>query len=217
MRILIADRQNMFRGALKEILQTEPDFTVVADTEDGEALPRLVSKHKPDVLLFELKLHKRPGIDALREITIVNPEVRPILLTDRIDRSKTVQAIICGARGVIRKNEMTALLFKSIRTVMAGQYWIGHESVAGLVENLRLLHAAVEQSAQKQAFKLTRQQHQIIQAIVAGYPNKEIAQKLSLSERTVKYHLGRLFGKFGVSSRMELARFSLQNKVAPEA
>jgi DNA-binding NarL/FixJ family response regulator len=215
--ILIADRLDMFREVLKQLLETEPDFTVVAQTGDGERLTRLVAEHKPDVLLFDLRLRKRSGIDALREIASDHPEVRPIALADAIAQNEIVQVLLWGARGLVRKNTPAPLLFKSIRTVMAGQYWISHDMVVELIDNLRLFATRVEQNRQRQARGLTSQQQQILTALVAGCSNKEIARELSLSERTVKYHLARVFKTFDVTGRMELARFSLENKLVREA
>jgi len=216
-RILVADRHEMFREVLKRLLETEPDFTVVAETGDGELLPQLVSQYNPDVVLFDLKLRKRSGIDALREIMSADPGIKAIALTDSIDQDEIIQLLLLGIRGLVRKDAPSSLLFKSIRTVMGGQYWISHDGVAGLVHNLRLLSAATEQNARQQIQSLTAQQLRILTSIVSGCSNREIAEELSLSERTVKYHLTRIFEIFGVSGRMELARFSLQNKIVREA
>jgi DNA-binding NarL/FixJ family response regulator len=216
-RILIADRQDMFREVLRRLLESQAGFVVVADTDDGEQLTHLVSDLRPEVLLLDLKLRKRSGIEALREIAACRPEVRPIVLTDAIAQSEITQALLWGARGVVSKDSPTHLLFKSIRMVMAGEYWISHDEVAELVRNLRSLEALVEQSTQLQARSLSHQQQQIVEAIVSGCSNREIAQELSVSERTVKYHLTRIFSKFGVSGRMELARFTLKNRVVREA
>ena len=215
--ILIADPLDMFREVLKRLLETQPDFTVVAQTGDGERITRLVAEHKPDVLLFDLRLRKRSGIDALREIASDHPEVRPIALIDAIGQSEIIQALLWGARGLVRKDTPAPLLFKSIRTVMAGQYWISHDMVIELIDNLRLFATRVQQSRLRQAQGLTTQQQQILQALVVGCSNKEIAKELSLSERTVKYHLARVFKAFGVTGRMELARFSLENRLVREA
>jgi DNA-binding NarL/FixJ family response regulator len=216
-RILIADRQDMFREVLRGLLASQPDFAVVADTDDGEQLPHLVSDHQPDVLLMDLKLHKRFGLDVLREIAARHADVRPIVLTEAIAQSLIVQALLWGARGVVQKNVSTNLLFHSIRMVMAGEYWIGHSGVAELVRRLRSMAALAEQSTQSQARTLSPQQRQIVEAIVSGYSNRDIAKELRVSERTVKYHLTRIFSKFGVSGRMELARYSLKHKVIREA
>ncbi|HTY61355.1 MAG TPA: response regulator transcription factor [Acidobacteriota bacterium] len=215
-RILIADRQEMFREALKRLLESEQDFSVVGETDDGDRLTALAASQKPDVLLMDLNLRKRPGIEALREIT-GNTGVRPLLLMDNPSNGEILQALLSGACGIVRKNVNTQLLFKAIRAVAAGEYWLSHAGISELVQNLRLLSTRVEQQARQQTSSLSVQQMQIVEAIAAGSSNKEIAQDLSLSERTVKYHLTRIFNKFGVSGRMELARFSLKNNLIREA
>ena len=93
---------------------------------------------------------------------------------------------------------------------MSGQFWISHDEIAGIVGNLRSLATTLEEATQRQAHNLSRRQQQIMEAIAAGCPNKDIAKELSISERTVKYHLTRLFKTFGVSGRMELARSRFQ-------
>ena len=216
-RILIADRQDMFREVLRRLLEQQPDFSVVADTGDGEELVRLASELKPDVILLDVHLRKHSGIDALQEICKMGTGSRAIFLTGSFGTAEIVQALLWGARGLVRKEDPTHLLFKSIRAVMEGQYWINHQGVSELVTGLRTLAATVERSAQARAQSLSRQQQQILEAIAAGCSNKDIAQDLSISERTVKYHLTRIFETFGVSGRMELARYSLKNKVVRRA
>jgi DNA-binding NarL/FixJ family response regulator len=143
--------------------------------------------------------------------------VRCILLTDTVGENAIARALLGGVHGIVRKEDPTHLLFKSIRAVASGEYWINHGQVAEVVQHLRALASTVEKKAQLQARNLSKRQQQIIEAIVAGCSNKDIAEDMSLSERTVKYHLTRIFGKLGVSGRMELARFSLKNKVVREA
>jgi len=214
-RLVIADRQDMFRDGLKRLLNMQLDFRVEADSNDGDRLPALVKEFKPDVLLFNHRLRKRSGIEALREISALEIPLHPVLLTEEIDGNDIIQALMWGTCGVVRKESDTSLLFKSIRSVMAGEYWIGHGVMADLIHYLRSLSSLVEQKTRQQSENLTAQQARIIEAIICGSSNKDIANDLSLSERTVKYHLTRIFAKFGVSNRMELARYSLKNKVLP--
>jgi two-component system, NarL family, nitrate/nitrite response regulator NarL len=216
-RILIADRQDMFREVLRHLLDLQPDFSVVGDTDDGQRLVQLVAEHDPDILLFDINLRVRSGIEALHEIAAGGAHCRGILLTDSLGSSAMPQALLWGVRGIVHKQDATHLLFKSIRTVMEGQYWINHEQVSEIVQHLRALAETVEQKARQQAHSLSRRQQQIIEAIVSGCSNKDIAKEMSLSERTVKYHLTRIFEKLDVSGRMELARYSLKNKVVREA
>jgi two-component system, NarL family, nitrate/nitrite response regulator NarL len=211
-RILIADRHRMFREALRRLLESEPEFAVVGETDDGEGLPQLATSLNPDILLMDKELRRRSGLEALRDIT-VQAKVRTILLVDAIANSEIIQALLWGARGVVRKKDATSLLLKSIRAVKAGEYWVNRAGVAELVGALCSLSNRVEQQTAQQMHFLSAQQLKIVEAIVAGCSNKEIARDLHISERTVKYHLTRIFNKFGISGRMELARYSLKNKL----
>jgi DNA-binding NarL/FixJ family response regulator len=213
-RALIADRQGMFREALRQLLEAEKDFDVVGDTDDGEAFLKLIEDLKPDVTLLDLRLRKCSGIELLRQIAALDIATHPILLTDENEESEFVEALRYGMRGLVWKHESPRLLFKCIRTVMRGEYWISRGGIGKLVENLRSLTLTVEQNTQQRARSLSRQQQQIVDLIASGCSNKEIAQELRLSERTVKYHLTRIFGKLGVTSRMQLARFTLKNSPA---
>jgi DNA-binding NarL/FixJ family response regulator len=215
-RILIADREEMFREALRRLLELETEFAVVGDTDDGDRLVSLAVSLKPDVILLDLNLRKRPGIEALREISD-RTQARMILLVDIVPNGEIIQALLWGVRGVVRKSAAPALLFKAIHAVAADEYWLSHAGIAALVQNLRLLSSSIEEQNSRKTSEISPQQARIVEAIAAGCSNKEIAEDLSLSERTVKYHLTRIFSKFGVSGRMELARFSIKNKLVHEA
>jgi len=216
-RILIADRQDMFREVLRRLAGAAAGLHRRGETDDGQKLVRLAAELKPDIILLDLKLHRLSGTEALHQIALLGTGIRAILLTDSIHTADIVQTLLWGVRGVVRKDDATHMLFKSIRAVKTGQYWINHEEVAEVVQRLRSMAEIIEENARSQAKNLSRQQQQIIEQIVAGCSNKEIAEEMSISERTVKYHLTRIFEKFGVSGRMELARYSLKNKVVREA
>ncbi len=210
-RILIADRQDMFREAVRRLLETETDFTVAGDTDDGEKFLKMIPELKPDVLLLDLRLRKCSGIELMRRIASLDVVTRPILLMDSTEKSDFIEALRYGARGLVWKHESPHLLFKSIHTVMAGEYWVSRGGINKLVENLRALTMKVEQSTRQRTGALSPQQQQIVDSIAAGCSNKDIARDLAISERTVKYHLTRIFGKLGVSGRMQLARFALND------
>jgi DNA-binding NarL/FixJ family response regulator len=125
-------------------------------------------------------------------------------------------ALQLGARGVVMKDAATEVLFKSIRCVMDGQYWVGREGVVNLVQTLRKMMAANNEQASKKTFGLTKREFEIIGAIVGGYANKDIAREFKISEDTVKHHLTNIFDKVGVSSRLELALFAVNHKLVEE-
>jgi DNA-binding NarL/FixJ family response regulator len=209
-RIFIADRQKMFREALSQLLAKENDFEIVGNTGDGLDLLRSLPEVRPDILLIDLNLRRCSSVELLRHLDTLNMPVRPILLTDVNGKVALLDALRYGVHGIVWKHQPPKLLFKSIRSVMLGEYWINRSGIRKLVENLRALSVKVEQNTMLRADSLTPQQQHIVDLIAGGCSNNDIAKDLSISERTVKYHLTRIFHKLGVSSRIELARFTFK-------
>lgn len=211
-RILIADDHPIFRDGLRKLLEAEPDFRVIGEASDGDQAVKMCRQLQPDVLLLDLAMPRQPGLEALRELAAGQNPVRTILLTVAVDRPQLVEALQLGARGVVLKETSTELLLKSIRTVVAGQYWVGREAVTDLVRILRDLIPATAEG-RKKAFGLTPREMEIVSAIVLGYTNKGVARKFNISEDTVKHHLTNIFDKVGVSNRLELALFAIENRL----
>jgi DNA-binding NarL/FixJ family response regulator len=212
-RILIADDHPIFRDGLRKLLETEPDFKVIGEASDGQEAVQLAQELKPDVLLLDLAMPRQPGLDALRELASAAAPVRTILLTVAIEKAQLVEALQLGARGVVLKETSTELLLKSIRSVVAGQYWVGREAVTDLVRVLRELIPAAGEETRKKAFGLTPRELEIVSAIVLGFTNRDIARKYNISEDTVKHHLTNIFDKVGVSNRLELALFAIEHRL----
>jgi two-component system nitrate/nitrite response regulator NarL len=215
-RILIADDHPIFRDGLRRLLEAEPKFAVVGEACDGAEALKLTRQLKPDILLLDLAMPRHPGLEALREMSTApagSHSVRVILLTAAAEKNQIVEALQLGARGVVLKDSATQLLLKSIETVMGGEYWVGRESVSNLVQYLRTLVQSSGEEARQKKFGLTPRELEIVSAVVAGYANKEIAEYFKISEDTVKHHLSNIFDKLGVSTRLELALFAVNQSL----
>jgi DNA-binding NarL/FixJ family response regulator len=208
-RIAIAGEHAIFRHGLRRLLEAER-FLIVGETGDAATAARLVGECQPDILLLGFATSGPSAVETIRELAAVAPGVRTIVLTDRVDTPEVMTALQLGARGVVPKDSAPDVLFKSILSVMAGHFWLGPQQFQEAVPGLRKVEAARRQS---KAFGLTRRELEILRAVVAGYTNKEIAERSSISENTVKSHLTHIFNKSGASSRVELALFAAHHRL----
>jgi two-component system, NarL family, nitrate/nitrite response regulator NarL len=210
-RLLIADDERLFREALRLLLETEPSFEVVGYAANGNDTIRLAKEVKPDVLLLDLVMPHMGGFDTLRALAASRVSIRTILVTAAIERSDVLMALQLGARGVVLKDVSPELLFKSIRVVMSGEYWVDGSAVSDLISALR--QATSAKVAEEPKFALTPRELEITVAVAAGYSNREIARQLHISRETVKHHLTKIYDKVGASTRVELAVFAHHHKL----
>jgi DNA-binding NarL/FixJ family response regulator len=211
--VLIADDHPIFRDGLRRLLDGEPDLRVVGLAGNADEALNLTRTCAPDVLLLDLAMPGRNGLDVLRDLAAAGSD-RPkvIVLTAAINDTQMVEALELGARGIVLKSTATELLLKCIRVVVAGQFWVGRDAVSNLVDGLReARRRRIDRAGDR--FGLTPRQIEIVRAVVAGATNREIAGTLSISEDTVKQHLGNVFDKCGVSNRVELALFAVHHHI----
>jgi two-component system nitrate/nitrite response regulator NarL len=209
-RVLIADEHAIFRAALRRLLEFEPGFQVAGETAGNGEVVTLARRLEPDVLLMDIDTSGHGTLDAVRELSGLTHTCRTIILTAQLEEQQVVQAFRAGARGIMTKAAPVDLLFKSIAAVMAGEYWVGRERVADLV---RVFQSELHEREEHRPFGLTSRELQVVQAVVAGYTNKEIAARLGISQNTAKHHLSSIFDKLGVSNRLELALFTHSHRI----
>jgi len=210
-RIVIADDHPIFRYGLRKLLEAERGFRVVGEAGEGGETIRLVRELKPTILLLDLRMPSSSGIQILRELAMLSIPVRTIILAAEIETTETVEAIQLGARGVLLKQLATEVLADYIREVAAGNFCIGKEKVSDVVGALRGLLASATAGLAHKRFGLTPRELEIIEAVLEGCTNKDMAQKFSVSQHTIKHHLTNIFDKLGVSNRLELVLFAAEH------
>jgi two-component system, NarL family, nitrate/nitrite response regulator NarL len=208
-RVMIADDHAIFRAALRRVLEFEPGFYVAGETGGNGEVVSVARQLQPDLLLLDDTQGHRT-LDAVRELSTLAHTCRTILLTAHIKEQQLVQAFRAGARGIMAKASPVEVLFKGIDAVMAGEYWVGRERVADLV---RVFRSEPVEPHQDRPFGLTSRELQVVEAVVSGYTNKEIAERLAISQNTAKHHLSSIFDKLGVSNRLELALFTHSHRI----
>jgi DNA-binding NarL/FixJ family response regulator len=166
-----------------------------------------VRRHGPDLLLLDLMMPGGGGLATLREFVAEPTKTRVVLLTAAIERNEQVAAVGLGVRGIITKESATAVLFKCIRAVMSGEYWLGTRSVPDLA------HAVHDRAQRTPSGVLTPRELDIVAAIVDGATNRDIAEQFGVSQQTVKNHLSSIFDKLGVSTRLELALYAINHSL----
>jgi two-component system nitrate/nitrite response regulator NarL len=207
-RILIADGYPIFREGLKQVLSTQKDFEVLGEAGDSIEALRLMELLKPDVLLLDMAMPPLNGMEVLARGNGNLRTTRVIILSVSTDNNQTVKALHLGACGILRKEVSSQTLLKSIRAVVQGQYWVGRRDMAGAMDALRSL-PSLERENSPRNFGLTPREMQILQSLAEGLCNKEIARSFGISEQTVKHHVSSILNKTGMSNRLELVIFSI--------
>jgi DNA-binding NarL/FixJ family response regulator len=169
----------------------------------------LAHQKRPDILLIDFALAQKCNLKALTEPASYLSQMRVVVMVTAVEKAYLVESFRLGAHGVVMKGSTPEVLLKSIRSVMAGQYWVETRSVGILVEALRESLALGNGTKSPKDYGLTRREVDIITKIASGRSNKEVGEEFAISERTVKHHLTNIFGKVGVSSRLQLALFAV--------
>jgi len=215
-RILVADEHPIVRYGLRMLLQAEVDLRIVGEAGNCAEAGRLVNKLRPDLLLVDLAREGSFGAEALHQIAGSHPDLRIILLlTVDAERQQIINALKMGVHGVVMKRAPLETFAKSIRMVMAGEYWIPRSNIPDLIRALQ--GERPEPSTKQRPLNLTARELEIVRAVAAGYTNKDVAQRFSISEDTVKHHLTSVFDKLGVSNRLELAILAIGRGLVPPA
>jgi DNA-binding NarL/FixJ family response regulator len=198
-RIVLVDDHQIVLHGLQQLFDRQNDFVVVAACRDGAAAIEAVARHEPDVLVLDLRMPSQSGLDVLRALAGKHPRCRRVLLTAAIRDEEVMEAVKLGVMGLVLKESSPEVLLECVRTVHEGKQWIERDTVT------RALHSVIARdSAGKAPDALTPREIEIVRMVSQGLRNKVIAERLSISEGTVKVHLHNIYDKMRVDGRLEL-------------
>jgi NarL family two-component system response regulator LiaR len=208
MKVVICDDQAIVRDGLEMLLKLEPDIEVVGLAEDGAAAIDIVANKTPDLVLMDLKMPIMNGVEATRQIRTKYPEVKVLVLTTYDDDEWVFDAIQAGASGYLLKDTPRDEVVKAVRGTVTGKTYVD-PSVAGKV--LRQASSHQTQPATLITSKLTDREIEVLRLIAKGLNNTDIADRLFLSEGTVRNHVSTILAKLGVSDRTQAAVIAIQH------
>ena len=212
-KIALADDHTIFRDGLRRLLQLEPDFDIVAEAEDGSDVPDILRDQSPDILLLDLKMPGLDGLSVLQRLQAQKHKTKIIVLTASDDEGEYVQAMKYGTCGIVLKQTATDLLIKSIRKVYEGEIWLDAKTTAAVMR--QFASPADPGPRERDKPRLSNREREIVALVAQGFKNKEIAERMFISEQTVKNHLHNIFDKLGVSDRLELALYAIHRNIRP--
>lgn len=212
-RIVIADDHPIVRDGLRKLLNLEEDFDVVGEAADGREVLERLQEVDPDILLLDLTMPNLDGLATLQVLQQSNNKTKVIVLTASEDKNQFVQAMKLGCSGIVLKQTSPDLIVKSIRKVYGGEIWLDSHTTAAV---MRQFASSVEGGGTgtgtgktRERSPLSQREREIVQLVAQGFKNKEMAEKMFISEQTVKNHLHNIFDKLGVSDRLELALYAI--------
>lgn len=208
LRILIVDDHEVVRRGLASVVARRPDFQVVGEAGTVAEAVKLSQTLTPDVVVLDVRLPDGSGIEACREIRSQNPEIKVLMLTSYSDEEAVMGAIMAGAAGYLLKQIGSQELLQAIERVGAGQSLLDPAVTARLLERMR--SGSVEDRKWAQ---LTPQERAILELVTQGKTNREIAQEVHLSEKTVKNYMSRILAKLEMSRRSQAAAYMAERRV----
>ncbi|NQY25545.1 MAG: response regulator transcription factor [Piscirickettsiaceae bacterium] len=214
-RILLVDDHSLFRSGIKSLLESQDDFDVVGEANDGLEGVKRAKQLMPDIVLLDLHMPGTSGLEALQMLTEDMPEIAVLMLTVSEDGQDLMQALQNGARGYLLKNIEIDFLVDSIRRAVDGESVMSLQMSSVLLEAVR--KPIIEKKFKKENIHLTPRESEIIIMLAQGESNKSIARILGLAESTVKIHVQGILRKLKITSRVQAAVYAVEHGLIPNS
>ena len=207
-KIMIADDHSMIREGLKNLLELDGDIQVISEAVDGEDCLDKLQVVKPDVLLLDINMPKKNGLEVLKSLKSKRSKLKVLVLTVHNEIEYLMKAVDIGVNGYVLKDSESAELKKAIFTVAEGETYIQPSLIPAL--NAKMIETNKDAEKIK---SLTKRELDVLKLLAVGMFNKEVGKRLEISERTVKNHVSNIFKKLGVTDRTQAAVFTIRNNL----
>jgi two-component system NarL family response regulator len=212
-RVLVCDDQDLFRRGLTMVLAGEDGIDVVAEAGDGDEAVTTAEASMPDVVLMDVRMPKRSGIEATRAIKELLPSVRILMLTVSDEEEDLYEAVKAGAAGYLLKESSIEEVAGAIRSVVAGQSMLSPSVAAKLLVEFGNLARQADEQRKGFAPRLTERELEVLRLVAHGYSNREVANRLFISENTVRNHMRNILEKLHLRSRMEAVLYAVRQNL----
>jgi two-component system, NarL family, nitrate/nitrite response regulator NarL len=203
-RLILADDHPIVLDGLEQLFRAQKDFTVVARCQDGAETLRAVRQHRPDVLLLDIRMPAPDGLQVIRELQKDSLPTRIVLLTAALEEDDVLEAVRLGVQGVVLKEMSPEMLMECVRKVAAGEQWIERRSLTRALDKMLRREAGFRAASAV----LTAREIEIVRLAAQGLRNQAIADRLHISEGTVKVHLHNIYEKLGIDGRVALTLYA---------
>jgi DNA-binding NarL/FixJ family response regulator len=213
LRVIIVDDHALFRRGLEMVLENEADIEVVGEAHDGQQAVDRTTELMPDVVLMDVRMPRRSGIEATQRIKELMPHVKIVVLTNSDEEADLYEAIKAGASGYLLKEISSEEVADAIRSVVQGHSRISPAMASKLLAEFQAMSKRTDDRQPLAPPKLTERELQILRLVAKGLGNRDIAQQLFISENTVKNHIRNILEKLQLHSRMEAVIYAVKEKL----
>jgi DNA-binding NarL/FixJ family response regulator len=211
-KVVLIDDHQIVRDGIKALLQDEQDIKIVAEAQCGEDLQNIISTNDTDIILMDISLPGKSGIELCKDLMQSNPQVKVLVLSMYLNEDFIMNAIKAGAKGYLPKNTSKSELITAIQTINGGDEFFG-ERVSEIILQSYMKNLKQKKEKTIMLETLSKREIEILKLFAEGHTNKEIADQLSISIRTVESHKTHIMQKLNTKSTVDLIKYAIKNKI----
>ena len=211
-RLMLVDDHEVVRLGMRAAIELEADIQIVGEASSGEEAVAKLRILDPQVVLMDVRMQQMSGIEACREMKSIAPQTHILMITSYTDEDAVTASLLAGASGYLLKNVSRAELLKAIRQVALGETLLPGEATKRVIKRM---HTLAQGETGAPGSELTEREREVLALVARGYTNKQVAEELTVSEKTARNHVSNILEKLGLSRRSEAAAYAVEYKLIP--